>query len=174
MNLFYRGLAAGAALGLVALAAGPGDLSAQPKKDDKTKVDPKKVDPKKVDPKPVERKLDEQGSFVTADGVTIWRWWYSAGKASADAVMMFPAPGNKVTDQMRAMAKALQQKGFSVLVFDWRGTGENAPGGKGGGVDRNKFEKDPFNSVHMRTIPAGGLTGSGFKAAGSRTPCTTT
>jgi hypothetical protein len=136
MNLFYRGLAAGAcALGLVVLAADPGDLSAQPKKD--AKVDPKKTEPKKVDPKKdapaVDKgKTDEIGSFRTQDGLAIRRYWYSANKGTADAVLMFPAPGNKVNDTWISLAKAINKEGFSVMLFDWRGCGMNGPDRPGG------------------------------------------
>jgi len=132
MNLLYRGLAAGAcALGLVAIAASPGDLSAQPKKDDKTKTDPKKE--MKKDPVPEDKtKTDVIGSFPTQDGLGIRRYWYTSGKGSADTVLMFPAPGNKLNDNWHALAKGLQKVGFSVMLFDWRGCGINGQDRQGG------------------------------------------
>ncbi len=171
MNWYFRSLAAGAlAFGLVALAAGPSELFAQAKKDDK-KGDLKKDD--KKDPKkdakadPINAgKTDVIASFGTSDGLALRRRWYSAGKASADAVLMFPAPGSPVNDGWIGLAEQLQKKGFSVFLFDWRGVGMN-------GIERGErlianssaFEKDPFNMMHApRTAVAKGLDYSKFSA----------
>lgn len=156
MNLLYRGLAAGVcALGLVVLAAGPADLAAQAKKDDKAKVDPKKVDPKEMKKDaPVapedKGKTDITASFDTQDGLGIRRYWFSAGKASSDAVLMFPAPGNKVTDTWIALGRALQKEGFSVMLFDWRGCGLNGPD-RPGGPERVLLKPEVYKEDVMYT-----------------------
>jgi hypothetical protein len=161
MNLFYRGLAAGAcALGLVVLAADPGDLSAQPKKD--IKVDPKKTDPKKDEKKgPIveeKGKTDVVGSFATQDGLGIRRYWFTAGKGSADTVLMFPAPGKKVTDSWINLGKALQKEGFSVMLFDWRGCGMSGPErGERILVKQDTFENDLMYKHAPKSITTKGL-----------------
>jgi len=168
MFWLYRGLAAGAcALGLVVLAAAPADLSAQAKKDDPKKVDPKKVDPKEMKKDKVvapedKGKTDVVGSFDTQDGLAIKRHWYTAGKASADTVLMFPAPGNKLNDTWKALGRALQKDGFSVMLFDWRGCGENGPD-RTGGPERvlakpELFERDVMYAANApKNVPTKGL-----------------
>jgi hypothetical protein len=139
------------------LAADPGDLSAQPKK-----VDPKKVDPKKEEKKgPVveeKGKTDVVGSFTTQDGLGIRRYWFSAGKGSADAVLMFPAPGKKITDSWINLGKALQREGFSVMLFDWRGCGMSGPErGERILVKPEAFETDIMYKHAPKSITTKGL-----------------
>ena len=54
--------------------------------------------------------------------------------------MMFPAPGNKVNDAWIGLAKALSEKNFSVLLFDWRGCGMNAADTAGARIFANNME----------------------------------
>jgi hypothetical protein len=127
MLALSRGLLAGLLiLGLAVLGAAPGGLSAQDKKDTK---DPKK-DPPVVnkDPKKKDDTGDKKVGFATSDGLSLNGYWYQGvgvDKQRPDAVMMFPAPGSKVTDAWIDLARKLSEKNFSVLLFDWRGCGMN-------------------------------------------------
>jgi len=124
MLSLYRGLLGGLLVaGLAALGSTP--AGAQAKKDP-AKKDPVAVkkDAKKDDAR--ERSV----SFATSDGLALNGYWYQGTgieKQRPDAVMMFPAPGNKITDAWIDLARALSEKNFSVLLFDWRGCGLNGP-----------------------------------------------
>jgi hypothetical protein len=129
MLSMYRGLLAGLLVaGLAALGDAP--AGAQVKKDDKK--DPKKdvavVVPKK-DPKKDDAR-ERSVSFATSDGLALNGYWFQGSaldKQRPDAVLMFPAPGNKITDAWIDLARDLSAKNFSVLLFDWRGCGLNGP-----------------------------------------------
>ncbi|MBO0699723.1 MAG: hypothetical protein J2P46_15105 [Zavarzinella sp.] len=125
MLSLYRGLLGGLLVaGLAAVGASP--LGAQAKKDPPKKdaaVVPKK-DMKKDDAR--ERSV----SFATSDGLALNGYWFQGTaieKQRPDAVLMFPAPGSKITDAWINLARALSEKNFSVLLFDWRGCGLNGP-----------------------------------------------
>jgi hypothetical protein len=128
----YRGLLGGLlVLGLA--AAGTGPAGAQAKKDP-AKDPPKKdvvVVPKKDTKDPKKDDARERSvSFATSDGLALNGYWFQGTaieKQRPDAVMMFPAPGGKVTDAWIDEARALSEKNFSVLLFDWRGCGMNGP-----------------------------------------------
>src|SRR5438067_3997762 len=98
MRSLFRG-PAGALLilGLAALTSGPTELAAQAKKDTKdpkTPAAPAKADPKKDDTK------DRTVGISTSDGLSLNAYWFQGQaltKNPPDAVLMFPAPGNRVT-----------------------------------------------------------------------------
>ena len=155
MRLHLRGLA-GALLvaGLVALVAGPTGLSAQVKKDPKGK-DPKVVTPAvkpapKVDEKARDELRERTVGISTSDGLSLNGYWFqgtAADKNAPDAVLMFPAPGNKVTDAWIGLAKKLSEKNFSVLLFDWRGCGMNDTASAGARIlaDKEAFWRETYN-----------------------------
>jgi len=153
MRSLLRGLAgAGLILGLAALGTGPAGLSAQDKKDPKGK-DPKTAAPAPA-PKPPEGKKDDKDrttvGISTSDGLSLNGYWYQGQaleKNPPDAVLMFPAPGNKITDAWMGLAEAMSKKNFSVLLFDWRGGGLNAADTAGSRIlaDKERFWMEPFN-----------------------------
>jgi len=66
----------------------------------------------------------EEVSFVTADGVTLGAWFVPAAGEAAGAVLVFN--GNAGNRSFRApLAAALSQRGYAVLLFDYRGYGGN-------------------------------------------------
>jgi hypothetical protein len=133
-------------LGVAALVSDSADLRAQGKKDS---------DPAKKDENAIE--------VPTADGLRLNALWYpgtGADKVPPDAVLMFPAPGNKVNDSWIALAKALSEKNFSVLLMDWRGCGMNAAEARVIN-DKDQFWKEPYNQrllkSSQKSIDAKGL-----------------
>lgn len=67
-------------------------------------------------------------SFATSDGLALGALWYPPkDKPSADAVIMFPRPGQTINKTWIGLAEAMQAKGFAVLLFDFRGLGMNGP-----------------------------------------------
>ncbi|MSR54954.1 MAG: hypothetical protein EXS09_16955 [Gemmataceae bacterium] len=138
-----RGLVAALLLaGLAALCMDPANVGAQDKKDPKGKT--------------AKEEVAERGvSVPTSDGLALKGYWFQGtalDKNRPDAVMMMPAPGNKINEQWIWLAKALSEKNFSVLLFDWRGCGLNgtaANGGSGVGIldDRTKFWNEPYNGM---------------------------
>jgi len=169
MRSLLRGLAGAVlVLGLAALGTGPAGLSAQDKKKDAK--DPKgPVAPAKKDANPKGGKDDPRDhsvSFATSDGLALNGYWFQGNaidKQRPDAVMMFPAPGNKVNDTWLGLAKELSTKNFSVLLFDWRGCGLNAPDTAGSRIFENStnFWNETYNQVLLkdarRTIDDKGL-----------------
>jgi hypothetical protein len=141
-----------AGLVIAGLAAFATDLRAQDKKDPK-KDAPKKDPPaaKKDDKKDLKPDdADKSVAFGTSDGLSLKGYWYQGQgleKQRPDAVMMFPAPGNKVTDAWIDLAKHLSTKNFSVLLFDWRGCGMNGPDAGSRIFDNNQaFWYESFNT----------------------------
>jgi hypothetical protein len=173
MRTLFRGLAGALLiLGVAALGTGPDGLSAQDKKKDPKGKDPKSpvvVPPAK---KPAEDLLkkdarDKTVGISTSDGLSLNAYWYqgtAAEKNAPDAVLMFPAPGGKVTDAWIGLAKALSEKNFSVLLLDWRGCGMNAAETAGPRILDSKelFWKEPYNSrllkANERSIEDKGLS----------------
>lgn len=137
MISLFRALFAGALIiGLAAFGIGPGQLGAQDKKDakDKGKDD-------------VKEKII---GFGTSDGLALKGFFFQGAtidKQKPDAVIMVPAPGSKINDAWLALAKALSEKNFSVLLFDWRGCGLNGPEGSGSAIieDKQKFWDEQYN-----------------------------
>jgi hypothetical protein len=154
MFALYRGLAAGFfVVAVAALVGPPGDLGAQDKKKDLKKDDPaKKTEMKKEDAKKVADAKDTQDrgvGFGTSDGLSLKGYWFQGAaieKRRPDAALMFPAPGNKITDSWIDLARELSKNNFSVLLFDWRGCGLNGPEA-GSRIFENKeqFWRDPYN-----------------------------
>ena len=138
--------------GLAIFAVSPATVRAQAKKD--PKKDPPAAKPEeKKNPAPKTDGKDDGDSvaFATSDGLSLKGYWFQGvgiEKRRPDAVMMFPAPGSKVTDAWIDLAKALSKKNFSVLLFDWRGCGMNGPDA-GSRIFENTeaFWRDPFNAV---------------------------
>jgi hypothetical protein len=155
MRSLLRGLA-GAALvaGLATLGIGPGGLAAQDKKKDaKTPAAPPVV--KKDDPKAKDDTRDKTVGISTSDGLSLNAYWFQGNaidKNPPDAVLMFPAPGNKVTDAWIGLAKALSEKNFSVLLFDWRGCGMNAADTAGQRIlaDKELFWREMYNKQLLK------------------------
>jgi hypothetical protein len=154
MRSLLRGLAGGLlVLGLAALTPGPGKLAAQAKKD------PAKKDPapaKKPDDKAKDDAKERTVGISTSDGLSLNAYWYQGTaleKNPPDAVLMFPAPGNKVTDSWIALAKALSEKNFSVLLMDWRGCGMNAADTAGSRVlaEKETFWRELYNQKLLKS-----------------------
>jgi hypothetical protein len=157
MVTLLRGLLAGLlVIGLAALGAIPDVARAQ----DKGKKEPPKDPTKSKEPAktPVPGKTvagtddvrDKSVGFGTSDGLALNGYFFQGvgiDKQRPDAVMMFPAPGGKVTDAWISLAQDLSKKNFSVLLFDWRGAGKNAPETAGSRIieDKEKFWADPYN-----------------------------
>jgi hypothetical protein len=151
MTTLLRGLLAGLlVIGLTAVGSAPGEARAQAKKD------PAKDPPKT----PVAKKPEDKGAaddlrnksvgFGTSDGLSLNGYWFKGvgvEKQRPDAVMMFPAPGNKVNDAWIGLASELSKKNFSVLLFDWRGLGMNAADTAGSRIfeDKGKFWNEQYN-----------------------------
>jgi len=154
MFALYRGLAAGLFVVAVAgLVTPAGDLGAQDKKKEVKKDDPdKKPEMKKEDAKTKKDKdetREKSVGFGTSDGLSLNGYWFQGAaleKQRPDAVIMFPAPGSKITDAWIDLAKTLSAKNFSVLLFDWRGCGLN---GTDAGTrifeNREAFWRDTYN-----------------------------
>jgi hypothetical protein len=146
MRSLLRGLAGALLiLGLTALTMGPADLAAQAKKDTK---DPKAAPPK-VDPKKDEAR-DKTVGISTSDGLSLNAYWFQGQaleKNPPDAVLMFPAPGDKVNDAWIGLAQELSKKNFSVLLLDWRGCGMNSSATAGQRIfaDKDVFWREPYN-----------------------------
>jgi len=141
-----RGLLAGLLVaGLAALCLNPTTVGAQDKKDPKAKTAKEEV-------------ADRSASFTTSDGLSLKGYWFPGVGAAAvrpDAVIMVPSPGNKITEPWIWLAKALSEKNFSVLLFDWRGTGLNGPGPDGSGVnifdDKTRFWAEGYNNALLKS-----------------------
>jgi hypothetical protein len=156
MLSLYRGLLAGFLVaGLAALCYAPSDMVAQDAKDKKDTKDAKDKEKAKEDIK------EKSVGIATSDGLSLNGYWFQGTgieKQRPDAVMMFPAPGGKVNDSWIALAKALSEKNFSVLLFDWRGMGMNGPDGIGQGSrifsEKDEFWKERYNGTLLMNIKA--------------------
>ena len=170
MRTLFRGLAGALLiLGVAALGTGPDGLSAQDKKKD-TKTPPVVVVPpaKKAGDDALKKDARERTVGIsTSDGLSLNGYWFqgtAADKNPPDAVLMFPAPGGKVTDAWIGLAKALSEKNFSVLLFDWRGCGMNAAETAGSRILDSKelFWREPYNlrllKANERSIEEKGLS----------------
>jgi hypothetical protein len=150
MRSLLRGLAGALLiLGLAALTTGPAELAAQAKKDAK---DPKTPGPqaKKDEKVKTDDTRDKTVGIATSDGLSLNAYWFQGvalEKNPPDAVLMFPAPGDKVNDAWIGLAKKLSEKNFSVLLFDWRGCGMNASATAGQRIfaDKDVFWREPYN-----------------------------
>jgi hypothetical protein len=145
MLTITRGLLGG--LLILGLAALPADLAAQAKKDTAKKDTGKK-----------EESPDRSVSFGTSDGLALNGYFFQGTgveKQRPDAVLMFPAPGNKVTDAWITLAQELSKKNFSVLLFDWRGHGRNGPEASTRIFENpDLFWRDPYNLKLLKSSKA--------------------
>jgi pimeloyl-ACP methyl ester carboxylesterase len=67
----------------------------------------------------------EDVELTTSDGLRLGAWWLPAPDVGAPAVLV--AQGNGGARELRApLARALADRGLSVLLFDYRGYGGNA------------------------------------------------
>ena len=144
MLSLYRGLVAGLLVaGLAALCMDPATVGAQDTKGPKGKT--------------AKEEVAERGiSVATSDGLTLKGYWFQGvglDKNRPDAVIMVPAPGSKINDSWIWLAKALSEKNFSVLLFDWRGCGLNGPEGSGVGIleDKKSFWEEVYNGSLLKS-----------------------
>jgi pimeloyl-ACP methyl ester carboxylesterase len=89
----------------------------------------------------------EDVSFKTIDGVLIKGVFYSGSKGanSPTVIMLHKWGGNSTQSGWTELAKRLQDKGYSVLTFDFRGHGQSTT------VDPEKFWKYQPNINHIKT-----------------------
>jgi hypothetical protein len=140
MLALYRGVLAGMLIfGMAVLCGSPADVGAQDTKKDAKGNNKDKDDlgTKKV-------------GIATSDGLSLNGYWFQGvgvAKQRPDAVIMMPAPGNKINDSWISLAKGLSEKNFSVLLFDWRGCGLNSVEGAGPRIfaDKDLFWKEFYN-----------------------------
>jgi hypothetical protein len=151
MLTITRGLLGGfLILGLAVLAGPSADLAAQGKKDDK-KDTAKKDAAKKEEPP------DRSVGIATSDGLSLNGYFFQGTgveKQRPDAVLMFPAPGGKVTDAWITLAQELSKKNFSVLLFDWRGHGRNLEAGTRVFESPDLFWREPYNLKLLKSMKA--------------------
>jgi pimeloyl-ACP methyl ester carboxylesterase len=100
--------------------------------------------------------------FETGDGVTLQGsfWQGGKGKEEPTVLLLHKIGSDSHKDGWDSLAGKLQEKGYSVLSFDFRGHGNsqtvdtkfwsaafayNARGIKGGGLDKNGKPKDSIN-----------------------------
>jgi hypothetical protein len=76
---------------------------------------------------PAEKPDVEKIAFHTADGVTLVGSWYagSRGQDSPCAMLLHAARENRREPGWDVLARSLQDRGFSVLLFDFRGHGDS-------------------------------------------------
>lgn len=155
MRTLLRGLAGALLiLGVAALGTDPAGLSAQEKKKDpKTGVP---APPPKKDAPRIEDKDRTTVGISTSDGLSLNAYWYQGvglDKNPPDAVLMFPAPGNKINDQWIGLAKAISEKNFSVLLFDFRGCGMNSAETAGQRIlaEPERFWREPYNLIMLKS-----------------------
>ncbi len=140
LNVFRFGAALCLLFGLAFLVT-DSQVTGQDKKDEKK------------DDKDKEKPYDDV-SCLSSDGVEIRAQFYKAKKGSADCIIMMPEPraGNSfVKGEWTTLAEDLQKKGFSVLLFDWRGIGKSGPESRGSALisDPANFRAEPFNFKHL-------------------------
>lgn len=154
MRTLLRGLAGALLiLGVAALGTGPAGLTAQDKKKDPKSAVP--APPKKPEDKARDEAKEKTVGISTSDGLSLNAYWYQGvgvDKNPPDAVLMFPAPPNKVNDQWIGLAKSLSEKNFSVLLFDFRGLGMNSAETAGQRVlaEPERFWREPYNQRMLK------------------------
>lgn len=63
--------------------------------------------------------------FTTDDGLTLSAWWVPASESPNDStIIVFHGNGGNRTDRVR-LAQALTERGYGVLLMDYRGYGGN-------------------------------------------------
>jgi len=95
---------------------------------------------------PVRSQDKEDVSFKTYDGVLIKGTFYTGSKGanSPTVIMLHKWGGNSSENGWTELAKRLQEKGYSVLTFDFRGHGQSTT------VDPEKFWKFTPNVSHYK------------------------
>jgi hypothetical protein len=92
----------------------------------------------------------EPVKFKTADGVTIKGKFYPGENNNAPTVMMLHNVNeNSKKAKWLNLAAKLQEKGYAVLTFDFRGHGDSTS------VDAETFWKQRFNLMHVPGGPKG-------------------
>lgn len=171
-----RLLAAFALIGVAGLAAGPDDAAAQAKKDDKKEM--KKDDPKEMkkddkkdkdDPKEDKDKKYRTVGINTSDGLELKGYWWNSPKGKdSDIVLMVPSlePKSELAKgEWLSLGTALQEKGFAVLTFDWRGHGLNGPSATSRVFgEKSKFWDEPYNKNYANTHATSAETLKGLDA----------
>ncbi|MCX7665481.1 MAG: hypothetical protein N2112_08040 [Gemmataceae bacterium] len=121
--------------GLIILVDHPESFG-QDKKDDKEK-----------------EKLYEDVGCLASDGVEIRGQFYKSKKNNSDVIIMMPEPrpGNSFTKgEWVSLAEDLYKKGYSVLLFDWRGIGKSGPEARGALIsDPANFRNEPYNRKYI-------------------------
>ena len=86
-------------------------------------------------------------NIVTIDGVKIKGYFY-AGKATAPTVIMLHPVGEGKSiksQEWKALAKSLQEGGYAVMMFDFRGHGDSTT------IDPEVFWTVPMNKGTIKT-----------------------
>jgi hypothetical protein len=80
-----------------------------------------------ADKQPADKPDAEKVAFQSADGVTLVGSWYagSKGQDSPCALLLHDARESRRAPGWEALARSLQEKGFAVLTFDFRGHGDS-------------------------------------------------
>src|SRR5262249_36398942 len=80
-----------------------------------------------VDKQPADKPDGEKVAFQSADGVTLVGSWYAGAKGqdSPCALLLHDARESRRAAGWEALARSLQEKGFAVLTFDFRGHGDS-------------------------------------------------
>jgi hypothetical protein len=82
-----------------------------------------------LDPSPALAQKVDRVKFDTCDGVELHGSWYGKDAKSTCVILLHnvggPKPGNSQQDGWDRLAKALNEKGFAVLAFDFRGHGNS-------------------------------------------------
>lgn len=88
----------------------------------------------------------EEVAFPTSDGLTLRGWFFAASDPNAPAVLYAPATA-KDQRQGLSLVTPLQQAGFHVLLFSYRGSG-NSDGNRFGFTYGAKESQDIDAAVH--------------------------
>jgi pimeloyl-ACP methyl ester carboxylesterase len=128
-EIFMNRIAAAVTVGLIALIA----------------VGPNRAQEPKMPAKPV---VKEEISFKTFDGVLIKGTFYPSQKGGSAPVVMFlhKLGGNRTQGDWESLAGKLQQKGYAVLAFDFRGHGASTE------IDPDTFWKFQSNTTFLNKV----------------------
>jgi len=76
-------------------------------------------------PSPARAQKVDRVKFDTCDGVELHGSWYGKDSKSTCVILLHTIGGNSQQDGWDRLAKALNEKGFAVLSFDFRGHGNS-------------------------------------------------
>lgn len=94
-------------------------------------------------------------TYLTSDGLRLEGWFVPAGRADAPVALF--APGNAGHRAHRLpLARALAERGVSVLLVDYRGYGGNPGGPSEEGLARDVLAAHRYLTSELR-VPAGRL-----------------